>query len=685
MHMVARQFQHVLLGAIVAAGLWLPATQGTCRCACAAAPPEQAEQAERKTLSFVLDPAAATADSAGSRADSAGEEAAPATDPPAAPATDPSGLDPFEASPDVSAEQQLKAISAAMAAPADAAPAPAGKAQVVPLAFFGIRPGEATFSDVERAWGAPAEVVQHEKTRVASYRFEGFARVDLEEEDDQVRALVVRLATPIEAIAAAEAFGLKAIRAVDIPDASGRVAGRVFPERGVLFSFTGADRAAQVDHVVLEAASPESFLLRAETGPRRFFEERLRDIETALELDDGTARGHWLRAETLLEIGRADQGTAAAARAVALAGDAPEYRLTWARGLARTDHIAAAQTQVERALGATDVAPVVRARGLALLGELAQRDGAHDCKESVERHMQAVRLADSLALEQNTATRRDARNVLVQSYLALGRDIAWGEWQKKAEVVPLWLDKAWELAETTTKASAGAGQRLRLRVSEKALLALTGVQPATDPWPWVQRAQAAAKTLRAGSDDQLLSHWIHWNLGKVYYYAMQLEHVRGKTSLALEYGRRAIDELDLVGDAPVVDADDGSLVGWVCFQIGAVHAVHRQDHDTAVRWFEKAAPTLIQTAPLVALFAPTRQGDALISMGVSYWEIGQKEKAIELTQLGADLLEEAVQRGVADRAALAVPYGNLATMHEAIGAADEARRFAEMAGQAVRR
>ncbi len=69
-------------------------------------------------------------------------------------------------------------------------------------------------------------------------------------------------------------------------------------------------------------------------------------------------------------------------------------------------------------------------------------------------------------------------------------------------------------------------------------------------------------------------------------------------------------------------------------------------------------------------------------MGVSYWEVGQRQKAVELTQKGIKWMEQAVKQGTLDNSALAIPYNNLAAMHRQLGSTDQADRFQEMASRA---
>ena len=101
--------------------------------------------------------------------------------------------------------------------------------------------------------------------------------------------------------------------------------------------------------------------------------------------------------------------------------------------------------------------------------------------------------------------------------------------------------------------------------------------------------------------------------------------------------------------------------------MGAVYANNRKDHRTAVTWFEKAVPLLGRTPPQEAMADLGRLGDSFVSMGVSYWNAGDRKKAVALTEHGADLIEEAVRRGTHDRSVLVIPYTNLAAMNREMG------------------
>jgi len=122
-------------------------------------------------------------------------------------------------------------------------------------------------------------------------------------------------------------------------------------------------------------------------------------------------------------------------------------------------------------------------------------------------------------------------------------------------------------------------------------------------------------------------------------------------------------------------------LGRLYYRLGAIQAIQNADHRAAVAWFDKAVPLLDRPETEDAAFDRGRHGEAFIGMGVSYWETGQRSKAVELTQRGIQWMEQAVRQGTLDQSALAIPYNNLAAMHRQLGSADKAKEFQEMAGR----
>lgn len=122
------------------------------------------------------------------------------------------------------------------------------------------------------------------------------------------------------------------------------------------------------------------------------------------------------------------------------------------------------------------------------------------------------------------------------------------------------------------------------------------------------------------------------------------------------------------------------------YRLGSLQAIERANHREAVAWYDKALP-LIEAAAKAKpsrYTDPARTGDMLVSMAVSYWETGARERAVRLSQQGAKAIEQAVEAGTLPRAALAVPYGNLSSMLLQQGDVALAGHYAELAARAER-
>ena len=79
----------------------------------------------------------------------------------------------------------------------------------------------------------------------------------------------------------------------------------------------------------------------------------------------------------------------------------------------------------------------------------------------------------------------------------------------------------------------------------------------------------------------------------------------------------------------------------------------------------------------IALVGPAeigRLGETLVSMGVSYWETDQRQKAVELTERGVELIQQAVDSQNLDEKSLEIPTGNLASMRKTLSEDDPAEQ-----------
>ena len=110
-------------------------------------------------------------------------------------------------------------------------------------------------------------------------------------------------------------------------------------------------------------------------------------------------------------------------------------------------------------------------------------------------------------------------------------------------------------------------------------------------------------------------------------------------------------------------------------------AVLEDDHKLACQWYDRATDLLLSPDLVTTDALPQQLGDALISMGVSYWQTDRYDRAIELTEVGAEKLELAVESGLLHQESLLVPYKNLSAMYEAHGKEKSAARYEHLAKQ----
>jgi tetratricopeptide (TPR) repeat protein len=418
--------------------------------------------------------------------------------------------------------------------------------------------------------------------------------------------------------------------------------------------------------------------LRAENQLHGPYEENIRDLEFALTLDAKMAHAHWLLAEIYLATGQADQALSAATEAVKLDSQNDAYLLRQARAWELLSRYDEAVTQTRQVLDHTDTPSLIQAQALHQMGRLAALGDAEIAEKAMRFHNDAIELADELAASKNVKQRQTARQLLVDAHLAIARNIATQNYDDKLEGISQWIGRASGLAEDYIE-NDGGSLLLRLQIAEAALAAVSELKPTKDPAPWIKESQESADSLIAEVDDLMWRRRIRWELGVAYLHAVRIEHTRHQTASALKYGQLAVENLaEGAKNRQAVPASE-RIVGRLYFHVGAVFAVHEQDHGQAVTWYDKAVPMLTSATPDSELFSPRREGETLVSMGVSYWKDGERSRALELTQLGASLVEEAVEAGVLDADTLAVPYGNLASMHRALGNTSEAEKFARLA------
>ncbi|HEY3395101.1 MAG TPA: hypothetical protein VGK58_20520, partial [Lacipirellulaceae bacterium] len=557
-----------------------------------------------------------------------------------------------------------------------------------PVKFQGIVVGTATKDQLTGSWGEPANTIATDEGEVLIYAIEPFDGVDvLVAESGVISAIKVTLAAALDPKELAKQLSLDELEPVIVDDAEGVPLGQAFPERGVLFMFDEADSigpvgedelSMTVSQVAIQPLDSRAFALRAENRLHGPYEKNINDLQTAIALDATYAHPHWLLSEIYMVTGQADSADAEAAAACDIEPWNAAYQLRRAQTLALLGEYDEAVHRTRAVLDRKDLSSIVHAQALFEMARLASLGDVEIASKAIQFHTRAIEIADRLTIGDDRKERRAAKQVMVEAHMAVAEEIARQAFNQKVDSLSQWIGRASGLAEEYIENDGGSVE-LRLLIAQRALAALASFKPTLDPAPWVAEAEEAAAALLTQSDDELWQQRIKWELGIVYHNAMRVEHSRRQTISAIALGQKAIENLAAGAVSRQAVHSSEQLVGQLYFHMGAVHAVHQQDHEKAAQWYDKATPLLSGPRPASELYAPRREGEMLVSIGVTYWQLDQQCRALDVTQTGVNLIETAVEDGILSKSALAVPYSNLATMYDEMGENTNAAKYTELA------
>ncbi len=547
-------------------------------------------------------------------------------------------------------------------------------------ALKGIQPGTSTTKQLIKAWGEPIKTEPVDGTTQYVYEIPGFEIVEVYTDKDVVKFIVVVFNQSFEPDVVAQQLKFGDLKAVKVYDKLGRALGQAYPERGVALSYDAGKNPPTVSQILMESISAAAFVARAEQTWKTAHDSALKDTNIAIHLEAGHARAHWLRARILAATGQINDAVAAAGEAVRLAPDEAEYRLTEARIIARTGDFKRAFAETTAVANSLPATSHLKALAADQLGDLIAKSPRPDYKQALKHHMEAIRIAGALATDQQVAIRRAAKHILFDAHLSAANDICWGHWKKKDAVVPRWLGRASSAAEDLIL-NEGASEELRFQLARRTLSAYAGAAGLFDETATADRLQLTSKTLIAASTDAGYRARIEWETAQGLYQALVKAHSRGAFRQGQGYAQAALSAYEAGAQGRQPAAQLSHFAGRLYFRLGALHAVVAKDHIAAIEWYAKAIPLLEQPVPDSFDTDGAKQGEAFISMGVSYWHSGRRDEALKLTTEGVHLFEKAVNQGLVDESQLKIPYDNMASMYSELGNAEKSKEFAEMAAR----
>ncbi|HEX4142995.1 MAG TPA: tetratricopeptide repeat protein [Pirellulales bacterium] len=556
----------------------------------------------------------------------------------------------------------------------------------VPLAttpLEGIQPGTATKEDLLKVWGAPTEVRKQHGTVSYKYRLKDGSRATVSLDKGVVSTIAVQIDPPTDLKELVALLGVDKVSSVEVADEDGQILGEAFPECGLLFGYAPEVEPIRVSQLIVEALDPQPFLLRAEAELDADYAHCLADANAALEIDPKSAAAQAMRSRVYRQAGDLIAALQAAEAAVALEPKEAEWRLVLAKVLVQLSDFGRAKQQLQEVLDNSASDPLALAGAHLLMGDAMALSSGEGSAAAVEQHQEAIRLLKPMANERRARRRRKACELLVDAHVHVAYSIGWGYFQHRSDAVNKWLDGAVALADDLVQQGV-LRPEVKLRVNEQALAALAGLPDPPDVSKWENAAMDQAKVLFDEANDPLRAKQIQWQLGLALCDAVQIEQTRHNYDRAVAFGKLAAEHLKRADAAGRQLPDHDFLLGQLFYRLGAIQAVSRQDHEGALAWYGRAVKLLESPVPSSRVTDPGRHGETFVSIGVSYWETGHRDEAMRLTREGVKLMEQAVDEGLLPKAALAIPYSNLASMYTELGDPRRATEFATLATKSQR-
>ena len=551
--------------------------------------------------------------------------------------------------------------------------------------FLGIGPGKSSSDDVARLIGAPKKVSRLGGKIAHLYAVDEVDHIEILFKNDIVDSIDIMFseAYPVDQVREIFASELQKTRPVSFADENGDVIGLMFPEKGVTLVYTPSEEpgvpSAMVKKISIAPISAEPFVIRAKGYLEDSPADSMKDLKVAIALEPTTIESYWLLAQ--IEVINGD-GAAAfehVEKALAREQSLPQYHITLAKSLVLMNRLEEAKIYLEEMLPICERYLHQKAVALCLLGDIYRSGSVVDCEAAYSYHKEAIDIAVTLRNHANPTVRAIARDVLVNAQLGVVKDIAMGTWDNKWQAIDKWFASVKEVIKDPEVTSKKRLIREYLfRVAVCSLSAQAVVSDSTSIEPYVQDVLTATEELVNVTDDEIAKRKVQWEAGNVLFEAVQSYQRRKQYTSALKYGETTVDLMEQGIEGRTGEADY-YLLSRLYFRLGAIHAIGMKNHRSAIVWFDRTMPIFDDILPGLTPEEVGRVGEMLVSMGVSYWEMDQKDEAVRLSELGLKKIRAAVDSGDLEQTSLLIPYSNLSTMWGKLDVPDKSERYHKLA------
>ncbi|MDP6442902.1 MAG: hypothetical protein QGG36_21980 [Pirellulaceae bacterium] len=534
--------------------------------------------------------------------------------------------------------------------------------------FQGVTPGLTTVAMLADALGA-GEVVTGQQRK---YSIGPFPNVVVSLRDGRVAQITIDLAEPLPLDQVVEELALADCAATPY------AAGLAFPERGIVVSQTKPD-SDDVTRIELGLVRAEHFIARATRSWRAGqFQNAIGDADFAANFDPRNAAAQTTLARCWSAIGRTRLALEAIEAARQVDADQPDAQTQHAQILLDLGHRDEAREIVIGLVERDDLPPATLARLRYLQGQLLVHTTNRDHQAAYELHQQAIEIAATLVKDDDERIRLAAKQVLLDAHLAVAFDISWGDWLRKADVAPKWVEIANKIAKSITTRDHG-GPIVQLKTERRALAAYGGLRAAIEVDKFVAEVRERVTAQTAAATDPLHRQQLEWEFGQVLYYAARIEQSKKNYDASLKLTEESVALLAAAAKDRQLTEIQNYHLGRTEFLAGTLYALGKRQHKQAQPWFDKALQHIPANPSDSLRLQFGAIGDRYVSMAVTYWQNGERQRAVELTERGARALRRSVGVGGRPEEAMAIPYSNLAAMHRALGNNNKATSYVELA------
>ena len=570
-------------------------------------------------------------------------------------------------------------------------------------ALNGIRPGETPKNEVLKIMTQiEGQLVQvnplNATTEELIYAVEGLGRIEITIQESKVFSIVWLLPEPYpsEQIRkdALEAE-LKGVRPILVPNAEGYIIAQMFPEKGVIFSFTKGEVPGEpsqmVNQITIEPLTSWPFELRGERYLTISNAKAKWDLFIAVQLDPNNHKARWLLAKAFLADGQFAEAQRECKFALKLKSDQPQYHVTLAEIIGKAGYTKEARQYLEYLLPYCASLPHLKGHAECLLGDFYRDDvNLQDFVTANQKHIAAIDTVKPQCTSKNPTMRQQAKLVQMNAFIAGAMDYSISNWPNKEETIPQWLAGAETLAKNLVIEENMMPEYL-MELATKAISVYANCPDLPGLEKWIDQLESVTEEIISQADDDFTVRKIENQYALAVYDAVQIYHYKGNSMLEMQYAVKATQMFERnLNNAD--DVENMYRLANLYYQIGMLEASgqtgrtlvkpDKKSYTRAAGWFAKAIPLFQQIEESLDEYEQPFLGEMYVSIGATYWTLGEKDYALQITEYGVEKLEDAVVGNLYPEKNLARPYKNLSQMYGDMGRVDDGELYHRRSQQA---